>query len=94
MIHVVFLLFHFRSSKPHSRKKRSLDQIFPQERENSQQTSQMAENILQESLGGHKIRNVRQKVASLNDENQIVTAILDEFCPKRTEFKVKAAVER
>ena len=43
----------------------------------------MSENLLTESLDGHRIRNIGRKVAYLDPENdQIVREILRQFCPK------------
>ena len=61
------------SSRP--RPKRSI------EGEESQKTTKLSENLLTESLNGHKLRNVAMKVARLNPQkDQITKEILDQFC--------------
>jgi len=45
--------------------------------------TQLSENLLSQSLNGHKIRNVVDKVKHLDPVNdQIVSEILRQFCPK------------
>jgi len=57
------------------RQKRSI------EGEESQKTTKLSENLLTESLNGHKLRNVAMKVARLNPQkDQITKEILDQFC--------------
>ena len=44
--------------------------------------TQLSENLLSQSLNGHKIRNVANKVKHLDSINdQIVLEILRQFCP-------------
>merc|ERR1711874_722862 len=40
----------------------------------------LTESLLTESLNHHKIRNIQEKIVKLNNNNQLVTAILDKFC--------------
>ena len=50
--------------------------------EKGQYASPMSKNFLSESLDGHKIRHVQEKIAHLDpSHDQLVVEILKKFCP-------------
>jgi len=63
------------------RQKRSIGE--ESQKKTLEKTTKLSENLLTESLNGHKLRNVAMKVARLNPQkDQITKEILDQFCPK------------
>ena len=65
------------------RQKRSIDAGEESQKKTLEKTTKLSENLLTESLNGHKLRNVAMKVARLNPQkDQITKEILDQFCPK------------
>ena len=68
------------------RQKRSIVQESSEtetDEKNQNYATKLSENLLTESLNGHKLRNVAKKVARLNPKTDQITAeILKQFCPK------------
>ena len=68
------------------RQKRSIETEESEEeplKKEDKKATKLSENLLTESLNGHKLRNVARKVARLNPEKDQITAeILKQFCPK------------
>ena len=66
------------------RQKRSIDAGEESQKKTLEKTTKLSENLLTESLNGHKLRNVAMKVARLNPQkDQITKEILDQFCPPK-----------
>ena len=52
------------------------------EGEDSKSATDLSENLLTEGLKHRKIRNIEEKIEFLKQDDQIVSEIVRQFCPK------------
>ena len=48
-----------------------------------QATADLSSALLSSSLTGHKIRHIEEKLSMLDEDSQLVAAVLDIFCTKK-----------
>ena len=63
------------------------------EGEDSKSATDLSENLLTEGLKHRKIRNIEEKIEFLKQDDQIVSEIVRQFCPKPSTTNIPPTTE-